>query len=372
MEMNHDDMKQLIDRYLQGTCTEDEARMVNSHFNRIVGEATSIEPAKDLSKRKRRVWKKLGAASHRKSNVKFMKYTSIAAVLALVFLGLWYIDRSDTIGSNHKLTDQREDVSPGSYGATLTLADGHKITLDSTREGAVVGQSLTYEDGSPISGAGLPINEIVSMTAMTSKGQVYTFTLSDGSKVWLNADSRLTFPSRFEAGERKVTLEGEAYFEIREQPVVNQDKGIPFVVSTAGQKIEVTGTRFNVSAYTDQKASRTTLVEGAVKVNGHLLIPGQQSVLLGDGKIKVQEVDVEQAMGWQRGDFIFRGETLEEVFRDVQRWYNVEVHYQRGEAKNITVGGTISRSKSLRAVLALMESTGKVKFEVSGNVVTVM
>ncbi len=328
MEMNQDEIKQLVDRYLNGTCSEEEARIVNSHFNKITAETPEMEPLANLSKRKRRVWENLGIGTKKNSRIRSFYYISIAAALLLIFSGWWFFKWMDSGKVNDvTLAKQQEDVAPGSNGATLTFSDGRKIVLP------------------------------------------------DGSKVWLNADSRLTFPSRFAANERRVSLEGEGYFKIKEQRIKNKDNRsakLPFIVSSQGQEVKVTGTKFNIAAYRNEKTIKTTLLEGGVLVNGQLLKPGQQSSVLSSGDLKIEEADVMQAIGWQQGDFVFRGETLEEVFRTVARWYNVEVRYQRNAARYITVGGTVSRSRSIRAVLDLMEKTGKVTFKVSGNVITVM
>lgn len=364
MESNQEKMQQLIDRYLRGECTEDEARIVNSYFNKMAEKAPEQSPAKNLSKRKRRVWKNITPS--RNIYRAIAKYTSIAAVLALIFLTWRFVYQSDQDDVN-QTTSQTEDVAPGSYGATLVLADGRTIKLDSARQGAIMGQSLTYDDGSPIFGAdGLPLDDVVDIVATTAKGQVYSFTLPDGTKVWLNADSRLTFPSRFVHSDRRVNLEGEGYF------IVHDDPKRSFFVESKGQLVEDLGTAFNIQAYSGESSLKTTLVEGAVMVNGRSLMPGQQSVLSSGGDMHILDADIDQVLAWQQGDFVFRGETLEEVFRSVARWYNVEIHYERKEAKAITVGGTVSRSRSIRTVLDLMETTGKVRFKVSGDVITVM
>jgi len=366
MESNQDKMERLIDRYLRGECTEDEARIVNSYFNKTVENTPEQSPIEDLSKRKRRVWKNITPGSRHNIFRTIAKYSSIAAVLTLVFLTWQFFNQLDQDDIN-RAKSQKEDIAPGSYGAKLILGDGRTITLDSARQGAIVGQSLTYDDGSPILGKdGLSLDNVVDITATTAKGQVYTFTLPDGTKVWLNADSRLTFPSRFLHSDRHVNLEGEGYF------IVKHDPNRSFFVESKGQLVEDLGTAFNIQTYATESSIKTTLVEGSVKVNDKLLVPGQQSIITRGDRMDIVEADIDQVLAWQNGDFVFRGETLEEVFRSVARWYNIEVRYEREEARSITVGGTVSRSRSIRAVLDLMETTGKVKFKVSGNVITVI
>lgn len=365
MKNYHEDMRELVDRYLKGECTEDEARMVNSYFNKIASEAPNVEPIKSIAKRKRKVWNKITGAGSRNTNRTVFRYLSVAAAIA-VFFGGWWLMVVFPIKESSQQVEQQSDIAPGSYGATLMLKDGTTVALDSTKQGAVIGAELAYEDGSAVRGLeGFSPDELVDIVATTTNGQTYSFTLPDGTKVWLNAASRLTFPASFRQNERRVRLEGEAYF------VVQHDAENPFYVESNGQLVEDLGTAFNMKAYPGELDMKTTLVEGTVKVNGRALVPGQQSILTQDGRLQVKEVDIDQVIAWQHGDFVFRGETLEEVLRTVARWYAVEVRYERDAAKRITVGGTISRSRSIRAVLDLMESTGKVHFDVSGKMITV-
>lgn len=368
--MDHMDknIKALVDRYLKGECTEEEARMVNSYFNRIGKQMPDGGPVEDIDKRAQRVWKRIiGEPVVRRKLPPMFTLISAAAVV-LIVIGLWFYSfYQDTKPSFVESALENSDIGPGSYGATLTFADGRSVSLDSTKRGVVVGESLQYEDGTSVSDEETSVlKEVNLLTATTVRGQTYSFTLPDGTKVWLNSDSRLTFPSEFADAERRVQLVGEGYF------IVDHDDRHPFFVESRGQIVEDLGTAFNIEAYEEDVSVKTTLVEGAVKVNSTLLAPGQQSILLEAGEIKIVEADLQKVMAWQQGDFIFRGETLDEVLRIIARWYDIELVYVNEGVKKITVGGTVSRSRSIRAVLGLMEQTGKVKFEINGQVVTVL
>src|SRR5690606_13352531 len=182
-----------------------------------------------------------------------------------------------------------EDILPGGNRATLTLADGRTINLSEAQTGIVVGDGITYLDGTGVlDNSASSVSTIMSLS--TPKGGTYQITLPDGSKVWLNANSTLKYPSRFGGKERVVELEGEAYFDVSQQSTANsrQASFVPFLVKTNNQTVEVLGTEFNISAYADDPVTKTTLVEGSVKVSAHavnastLLKPGEQGLLLHD------------------------------------------------------------------------------------------
>lgn len=370
MERNKEELNQLIDRYLAGDCSAEENRATNSYFNQVAADMTDREPDKDIAKRKERVWKRMNIKSYPGTIKYAFRYlVSSAAAIILLVSGWFFLYPGKQNGKldNTKIQPFKTDIQPGGFGATLTLANGRSIALDSAKLGVSVGQAITYEDGSNVLGKEEILAPVVSLlTASTNKGQTYSFTLPDGTKVWLNADSRLTFPSRFVGNKRKVTLEGEGYFVVKHQ--VNNS----FFVESKGQLVEDLGTAFNIQAYPDESVVKTTLLEGAVKVNTRRIEPGEQTICSSSGDLIVEKADVFKVIAWKQGDFVFRGEPLEEVLRTVARWYDIEVKYDRDDAKRITVGGSISRSKTIRSVLNLMERTGKVRFNVTGRVVTVL
>ena len=193
----------------------------------------------------------------------------------------------------------------------------------------------------------------------------------DGSKVWLNSGSTLRFPTSFVGSERIVELKGEAYFDI------TKNSKMPFLVRTNNaMDIKVLGTQFNVMAYDDEKNINTTLIEGSVEVlkgsGKTMLKPGQEAILnRGSGNIKVAEADLEQAIAWKNGYFIFYNENIESIMRKVSRWYNVDVVYQ-GNLSNKDFVGTISRNKNVSELLKMLELTGAVHFSIDGRRITVM
>ncbi|MDO8994551.1 MAG: DUF4974 domain-containing protein, partial [Daejeonella sp.] len=208
-------------------------------------------------------------------------------------------------------------------------------------------------------------------TLSTPMGGQYQLSLPDGSRVWLNSGSSIRFPTAFIGKERIIELKGEAFFDIRE------NKKMPFIVRTNNSMdIRVLGTQFNVMAYDDEKNINTTLLEGSVQIlkesGTAFLEPGQAAILnKGTGKIKVAAADIEEAVAWKNGFFIFSNENIESIMRKVSRWYNVEVDYQ-GNLSNKDFVGTISRDKNISEILKMLELTGAVHFRIEGRRITVM
>jgi len=306
---------------------------------------------------------------------------SAAATAALLLLvsGLYFFNNYKD-GSFHNQTVKTtsgikiNDILPGSQSATLILADGNKIVLSKTRTGKIAeqnGMSITKTaDGKLVYTANnLKANTTEFNTLSTVKGQQYQVILPDGSKVWLNAASSLTYPANFaNLKDRMVQLSGEAYFEVA------KDKSHPFIVKTDKQQVEVLGTHFNINSYEDERATTTTLLEGSVKVfNGKgesVLLPGQQSTLA-KSKIEISKADVNETVAWKNGDFVFNNEEFGSILRQLSRWYNVDI-VDNGQHENLHLSGTISRSKNISTVLKALEVTGEVKFKIEGKTVVVI
>jgi transmembrane sensor len=281
------------------------------------------------------------------------------------------------------------DAAPGKNGALLTLADGSTIVLDSAANGALAQQGSTQlikaDNGkltySPSTSTGAAREETVYNTITTPRGRQFQLILPDGSKVWLNAASSLTYPTAFTGNERKVTLTGEAYFEVTSLPG-KTGKKMPFLVDMStipGGKvngtIEVLGTHFNINAYHDETSIRTTLLEGSVKVSpvfssqlaahnlsrhsgsSQLLSPGQQAQLSNDKLSIVTNPDLEAVTAWKNGVFNFHKSDLPAVMRQLSRWYDVEVVYQ-GAVPGRLFGGEIERNLHLSKVLKILSKMG--------------
>lgn len=298
-----------------------------------------------------------------------------AAVVILASSGLFYYSQMRTENQSQMVElDTGIDISPGGNKAILTLANGKKISLTDAVNGVLAEQSgvqitktadgqiiyTVLSDPLPFADGKVQFN-----TIETPKGGQYQLVLPDGSKVWINADSKMTYPSTFAVHkERRVKMEGEAYFE------VSKNKNNPFIVETVNQEIEVLGTQFNVNSYKDESAVKTTLLEGSVKIrrnNGmnNILEPGQQAILTAS-QIKVNKIDPELAVAWKNNLFIFESDDIRYIMRMISRWYNVKIEYE-GAIPDDKFGGAVSRFENVSEVLKPLEATGKVKFKIEGD-----
>lgn len=261
-------------------------------------------------------------------------------------------------------------MKPGKNAATLILGDGSVIALNEAGKGQLAEQAgvtiiksengaVTYK-ASPKAGTGM------MNTLATARGQQFKVILPDGSQVWLNAASSLKYPTTFaNSKSRKVTLKGEAYFE------VSKDKAHPFVVETNLQEIEVLGTHFNISSYPEEPVVKTTLLEGLVKVipakgdhKAEFLKPGYQAQV-GTNGINIKEVNTAAAVDWTQGKFIFEQESLFSILNKISRWYNIGITYQNESLKQVTFTGTLLRSDQVDKVLSKLELTDEVKFKIA-------
>ncbi len=295
--------------------------------------------------------------------VVFNKYIAAAILLITLSAGLYFYkqytarDRFQDLNARHRIT-------PGGNKAILTLSNGKQVILSSARSGVIVNKArLTYADGTAIAAESLT-GELITIS--TPKGGTYQVALPDGTLVWLNAASSLKFPASFEdRKERKVELDGEAYFQVK-----HQEKK-PFRVYTAGQVTEDIGTAFNINSYRDEASTKTTLLEGSVKVNQVMLKPNQQSILT-HGGIKVIDVDASIAIDWKNGEFMLKNENLKSIMRKISRWYDVEVEFQDNRLENETFSGSVSRYERVSEILKTLELTDRVHFKMEGRKVTVI
>ncbi|MDR2283896.1 MAG: DUF4974 domain-containing protein [Sphingobacterium sp.] len=300
-----------------------------------------------------------------------LRWGSVAAVLALIgFATYTMYERNPAVEIKDGTQVYNQDIPAGGNRATMLLSDGTTVELSEDKEEIIaVNGNYRYEDGTPLMEEA---GTVQSAVLRTPQGGQYRVVLSDGTKVWLNASSSLTYPTRFVGGKRQVTLVGEAYFEVA------KDTKCPFEVINAGQVVEVLGTSFNIAAYPEEKTIKTTLLEGRVKIalpdNGmfKMLTPNQQSTTeLGSSLIAVKTVDTESAVAWKNGYFMFDDEDFESIMKKVAKWYDVDIVYE-SRPQNIAFIGTVSRSKNISEVLHALERTGKVKFKISGRKITVI
>ncbi|HUC82980.1 MAG TPA: FecR domain-containing protein [Flavisolibacter sp.] len=300
----------------------------------------------------------------------------LAAASVILLIGGFFFWRSE---KNLNVDDPKTiavttDVAPGGSKAVLILGDGRVISLDSAKAGSIGkdGETLINKtaEGSLVYEAGtLTALSVAINTLQTPRGGQYAIQLPDGSKVWLNAESTLTFPVAFTGRSREVELTGEAYFEI-----ANNSSQPFFVFLPDSGQVEVVGTQFNVNSYSDETVQTVTLREGSVLVKSRRyskhIKPGQQ-LQISKGTISfVSNANPEAALGWKDGSFVFYDDGIEEIMRQLQRWYDVEVVFKTKTSEHFNT--TISRKEPLSKVLRVLELTGKIHFKLENKTVYVL
>lgn len=291
---------------------------------------------------------------------------SIAAAILLIFgislIWYWKYDRIESDRGEQRIV-QLDSIRPGTNQATLILEDGSSVALKDREGGIRIDEELQYADGTPVMDNKITPSEKVVL--QTPKGGQYKLVLSDGTKVWLNAATTLKYPLHFDENDRVVELNGEAYFEVQKH--AESGKYRPFKVLVNGEEVTVLGTNFNIESYAGSPIRRTTLLEGSIRfqdanAKSFMLKPGQQIKSIGS-KSSIQHVEVEEFVAWKEGLISFNEDNLRSIMERISRWYNVDVEFQ-GANPNLHFGGTISKYTDLKEVLARLELTGMVKFEI--------
>jgi transmembrane sensor len=304
-----------------------------------------------------------------------------AVIIILAGSGTWYWLSSGNKPAVVSTPQQQNDVMPGSDQAVLTLADGKTILLDSATHKILgqQGQTIVNQRGGQLvydasETATIPSGEVLYNTLSTPRGGQYQLTLPEGSKVWLNAASSIRFPAAFNDSARVVYITGEVYFEIKPQFVKNGKERIPFIVKILpssgggrGTEVKVLGTHFNINAYDDEAAIRTTLLEGLVSVRqsgignreSAILKSGEQAVIAANSPLTIHHSpDLKQVMAWKNGLFRFDGVDLKAMMRQLARWYDVEVIFEQGAPISEPFNGAMQRSLQLSQVLKGMTAMG--------------
>lgn len=368
IHLDKTELLELASRISDGAASDEEIRRYNviyHHFQQSTATSMEKEEANLLGEQ---MIETINGRLFPSKRVNLRLWiTRIAASLVLigsVTAGFYFLSGS------LKTHDEQIVVVPGGNKAILTLANGKKIILDKAhgvlhKEAhiAVANASngmISYERlNSILNGTELEYN-----TIETPRGGTYRINLSDGTKVWLNSASKLRYPVVYPKGERVVELEGEAYFE------VEKDRSQPFKVKSKGQVVEVLGTHFNVNGYNDEPFIKTTLLEGSIMIstakNKMILKPMQESINRNGELSGQQAADADQAIAWKNGYFQFDDENLESVMRQISRWYDIEVVFV-GKPSIQKFNGVISRSKSIKMTLEIMQATGNVSFKIEGR-----
>lgn len=380
----------LIERYQSGKASPEDVQALNDWYrsfddSHVAFTAAEGDTEAQLEERiKNRILHTLQERSAPADNRFRWRMPAVAAaVLVLLSAALYFLLPYRSLQQQQvSIAEQPvNDIAPGGNKAVLTLADGSTIVLDSASNGTISQQGniqiqkldnglLAYT----VNGRTITENdENFYNTITTPRGGQYQVTLADGTLVWLNAASSIRFPVVFTGAERKVTITGEAYFEVA------KNAAMPFKVKAAASEIEVLGTHFNVNAYEDEASIKTTLLEGSVKVSATassvkhapvLLKPGQQSSISKAGIISVQtDADTEEAMAWRNGRFQFRSADLQSILRQISRWYDVDVVYQGKVDLHFT--GQLARNANVSNVFEKLALTGEVNFRIDGKKIIV-
>lgn len=394
MEQNQRYQK-LASKWLSNTISDEEKREFAAWYNSNQDKEIFIysEYGDDEEKYRKHLLEKilrLTALSEKENLKAFAKKRRLvvciaaASIACLVVAGLLlHRDDIDIVKSN-KVVSTNVSLDTNNYEdkAIMTFANGKVIMLDSIKIGDVV-----EEEGAMVSkpkkstihyyfnkAGSVGKSQLANNTINIPFGKEYKLVFSDGSRVWLNAGSALSFPKQFAQEERCVKLKGEAYFMVNH---LSSKKAVPFIVETRLQKVYVMGTEFNVNAYEDEGKTSTTLINGAVKVKQvhnavtAILKPNQQAIVSPtSSKIKIKKVDVSEIISWKYGYFNFNDSDIQTVMRQFARWYDVDVTYERKHFADVFVG-KIPKSLSLAEALNVLETVG-VKFKMEGRKLTII
>jgi transmembrane sensor len=381
-------IQRIVDKYLSGTAAPEELAVLDEWYRSFDDRFVEVPSAMDdrpelLGERMRaRLEQTLAGQDAVPVKSRRLHFVRVAAALFLLVglgAGIRFIWFNPAVNPTPDLiaSSAQRPLTPGSDRAWLRLADGSVVYLDSTDKGLLASQAgmrlEKRDDGSivyqSIPGVTEPVDALVYNEIRTPRGGQYQVVLSDGTHVWLNAETTLRFPVSFKGRERKVDLSGEAYFEVA------KDAGRPFRVMTTGSLVEVYGTHFNVNAYADEASVRTTLLEGSVAVGAavgestgklQMLSPGQQASVKVDGSVEVDDrADTEEAIAWKNGRFQFNSADIRSIMRQIARWYDAEVVFQGNPSLHFT--GQITRRDDVSRVLQMMEMTGEVHFRIEGR-----
>jgi len=367
--MEKEELQKLFKKYHEGTCTEKEKSLLEAWYMEFNEHDIDIFP-KHIKAIGQQVFRELPG-----NHTIFLKI-GFKLVIAAAIIGLLITVTLTLIYSGKQTNKLVTDLPPGKNKATLTIGSGKQINLTDALNGTIASESgmiITKNRAGHVKITYQPSEHTESSQNIlsTPAGGQWQVQLSDGTQIWLNSTSKLTFPASFnKSTNRIVTLEGEAYFEVFKDPIH------PFIVISGNQRVEVLGTHFNINSYADEPTVKTTLVEGRVKVcllgstESTYLSPGEQSVASGP-QISKANVNIDEAMAWTKGSFYFTDQSIQSIMRQLARWYNIDVKYAPNFS-DVGLNGRISRNKNLRQVLSALEATRSVHFKMEGRRITVM
>lgn len=377
MKENTGHIAEILRKFLSGNLTGEEQSQLddwlnaspqNKQFLESFRQAKNIEDDLSIVRKldANKAWNKLN--NKNRTGITSIGKWSLGIAATITFLVgsfvLWRTElTTDNSKEKHAVIAQPQDIAPATSGAILVLADGTKISLDNdstktlTKNNNLVGNSNELIVKATDQAIPTQYNSLI-----VPKASFYKMTLVDGTKVWVNALSQLKFPAQFSKTERRVFLEGEAYFEVAHNP----DR--PFIVESKGNEIKVLGTHFNVNSYSEEV--RTTLAEGKVEVrrnNQHVeLLPGEYVWSSPDNLIK-GEADLQRDLSWHNNEFYFKKETIVDIAHQLSRWYDLDVKFRGNVQLDKEYTGSIERDVKLSQVLEMLSYVSNLKFEVDGR-----
>lgn len=392
--MNPADFRKIIDRHLADQLSREDSELLSQllmqpeyqeQLDLIMQQQQetgySMEPGYEESYHRMRnqLQQRVGKAPRRLQKYWWMA----AAAMLLLVAGTWFFSKEDSASTPpEKQQVIVQAIEPGREGAVLTLADGSTILLDSMGNGVIAeqqGAALTLHNGQLEyrTGKGADAAESYN-TLVTPKGRQFRIVLPDGTLAWLNAASSIRYPVSFAKDMRRVEISGEVYFEAK--TIMKEGKKVPFIVNAGNRfEVEVMGTHFNVNAYADEPVLNTTLLEGKVAVKAAatkqrvLLQPGMQAAFNAKSNAKQElitmQADIGKVMAWKNGVFDFEDAGIEEVMRQLKRWYDIEVVYEAG-VPDIQFVGKMTRDIPLNGLLIALEKSN-VHFRLDGRTLVV-
>ena len=358
-------LSELEEKLANGIITKAEAVEYAQWYNEGQDEIVVIPNAFAASEEehKARLLQKIEREIERRPMFRIGRVAAAAVLLALLVGPLYYLSQRQRHDQPAivRSEEQHTDIPAGSTKASLRLANGQIVLLDNAVDRLVAQQgtvNILMTDGGLAYEKHGRETQTAYNTLYTHNGEEYSLTLSDGTRVWLNAASSLRFPIAFTGHERRVELSGEGYFEVA------KDAGRPFYVTSVGQELRVLGTHFDVNGYAGR--IETTLLEGKVRVGGKIvLLPGEQSRLK-NGHLTVKtDVDVDAVIAWKNGRFNFNNADISDIMQQLERWYDIQVVYQGNRTTDLFYG-TIPRSASLEQVLKMLQNS-RVHFDLQGR-----